>query len=74
MFPDYSESSISEELWRHPVHEVQDKEDFALAECYVATIGDTVGEAWSTSHETCWSETLIGLKHHVHLAASEHLT
>lgn len=74
-YPGYSESSISEELWRHQVHRVQDKEYyFALAESFVETVRATLGEAWSDSHEECWNETLMGLKHNVNLAAEEHLS
>ena len=74
-FPSYSESSVSEEVWRHhQVHEVQDREYyFALAESYVDTVRATLGDAWSSSHEECWSDALMGLKRNVDLASSEHL-
>ena len=74
-YPGYSESSISEEVWRHQVHSVRDREYyFALAESFVDTVRTTLGEAWSESHEECWNETLMGLKHNVGLAAQEHLS
>ncbi|MBT4521877.1 MAG: globin [Halieaceae bacterium] len=72
--PDYSQSSVSEEVWRHQIHQVKDKEYyFALSDVFVETIKSTLGDAWSAVHEECWNDTLGGLKHNVTLAAKEHL-
>lgn len=74
-FPDYSESSLSEEVYRHRwVHEVRDREYyFAMAEALVDTLRQVLGEDWTARHEECWRDTLGGLKHGLASAAQEHL-
>lgn len=73
-FPDYSKTSVSEEVYRHQIYDIQDKEYyFALAEAFVETVKSALGTRWSVSHEECWSDTLSGLKHNISLAAKEHL-
>jgi len=73
-YPEYSETSLSEEVWRHQIHDVRDKEYyFALADAFVETIKSTLAEIWSDEHEECWNDTLGGLKHNVDMAAKDHL-
>lgn len=73
-FPSYSESSLSEEVYRHQVHDVRDKEYyFALADAYVETIKETLGDDWTGQHTECWHDTLSGLRHNIDMAAKEHL-
>lgn len=73
-YPDYARSSVSEEVFRHQVHDVRDKEYyFALAESFVETIKSALAGDWTPRHDECWNDTLGGLKHNVYLAAEEHL-
>jgi hemoglobin-like flavoprotein len=73
-YPDYSKTSVSEEVFRHQVHDIQDKEYyFALADAFVQTIKDTLAQEWTARHEEYWNDTLTGLKHNIDIAAREHL-
>ena len=73
-YPDYSRTSVSEEVFRHQIHDIKDKEYyFALADTFAATIKSTLGTDWSDRHEECWNDALAGLKHNVYIAAQEHL-
>lgn len=73
-FPDYSVTSISEEVYRHQVHEVTDKEYyFALADAYVGAIKWALADGWTAKHQEYWHDTVAGLRHNVVLAAEEHL-
>ena len=74
-YPDYSRTSISEEVYRHQVHEVRDRYYYiALAEAFVDTLRETLAEEWTPHHDEVWQDTLGGLKHNIDLAAREHLS
>jgi hemoglobin-like flavoprotein len=74
-FPEYSESSLSEEVFRHQIYDVKDKEYyFALADALVATIRNTLADVWDLEMEESWADTISGLHHNIDLAAREHLS
>lgn len=72
--PDYSETSLSEEVFRHQVHNVKDREYyFALSDALAQTIKTTLGNNWTAEMGESWDDALAGLRHNVDLAVREHL-
>lgn len=74
-YPDYSRTSVSEEVYRHQIHDVKDRHYYvALAEAFVDTLRKTLADNWTAHHDEVWNDTLGGLKHNIDLAAREHLS
>jgi hemoglobin-like flavoprotein len=74
-YPDYSETSLSEEVFRHQIYDIKDKEYyFALAESLVQAIKNTSGESWNEELEECWADAIAGLKHNIVSGICEHVS
>lgn len=73
-YPEYSETSLSEEVYRHQIYDIKDKEYyFALVDAFVHAIKRCLGDDWSTEYDECWNDAVSGLQHNVVLGLQEHI-
>lgn len=65
-YPDYVEGYISEEVYRHTIHDLKDREYyFALIDAMVESLKLTLGEQWTVELEKYWTEGMAGMKHSI---------
>lgn len=70
--PQYSETALNEEVYRHKTYDIKDKEYyFVMADTYVQTLKSTLKDNWTSEHDEVWNDTLDALKHNVNLAAKQ---
>ncbi len=70
--PQYSETALNEEVYRHKTYNIKDKEYyFVMADTYVQTLKSTLQDSWTAEHDEVWSDTLNALKHNINLAAKQ---
>jgi len=63
-YPDYAENYISEEVFRHTIHDLKDREYyFALIDALIQSLKETLAELWSPQLEQDWTEAVAIMKH-----------
>jgi Globin len=71
-YPDYSGTSLSEEVSRHQIYDVQDREYyFALVDALVTVVKSSLGDDWDEKTEESWADTVSGFRHNIDLAFRE---
>lgn len=70
--PNYAEGNLSEEVLRHQMYGLVDKEYyFALLDALQQSIQDALGEAWTPSLNETWNDANAALRHTINTAVSE---
>ncbi len=65
-FPDFAENYISEEVYRHVIHDLRDKEYyFSLIDALIESLKLTLGDQWSDEIQAYWTEAASGMKHSI---------
>lgn len=73
-FPDFAEGRLNEEVYRHLVHNVRDREYyFALMDALMQSIKQVLANDWNNTYEEHWQEANTGMRHMIDLAAQEYL-
>jgi len=61
--PDYTEPQLLQEIMRHEVYGLKDKEYFfAIIDCFVMAIKETLGEDWNEGFETAWNDVSLAFR------------
>jgi hemoglobin-like flavoprotein len=63
-FPDYADNYVSEEVYRHTIHDLKDREYyFALIDALIQSLKQTLAEQWTPQLEQYWTEAVASMKH-----------
>ena len=74
-YPDFAEGRIDEEVFRHLIHSLRDREYyFAMIDALIECIKTTLASEWNRDIETHWIEASAGMKHMVDLGAKKHFS
>lgn len=61
--PQYAEESILNEIVRHQMYDLKDKEYyFTLAESTQQCVKSACGQDWTDDMQECWSDAILGFK------------
>lgn len=72
--PNYAEAHIAQEVMRHQMYGLQDKEYyFTLAACLLEAVKSALGDAWTDEDESAWNDILLVFKGLVSEAADAYL-
>ena len=72
--PDYAQIHITQEVIRHQVYGLKDKEYyFALVDCIHYAVKQALADEWSSQEEEVWSDIALAFKGIIREAASEFL-
>ena len=62
-FPNYAEGSMCNEVMRHQVYGLKDKEYyFGLVDALMESVQTAMGDEWTDDMAECWSDATIALK------------
>jgi hemoglobin-like flavoprotein len=72
--PQYAEGHICNEVMRHTMYGLKDKEYyFALVDAFRDSVKTALGESWNEEMEACWHDAVEGLKATIFAAAKDFL-